>query len=189
MSAYTARVSAWVNWLRRPREVIEQGKAFFAEYPIRSLSDLEQAMKDSGVEIAHLDIDPTTDGAAVWAGSTRYILIKPYLNNLRREFTLAHEAGHVRFHLNGPRPTGVEIETGGIEDIEADCFLLMYLGFTIQGNLMAQMVQLSHYVRVNPNMFRRMPRVLMYLSWFKTRLFIADILDRLFLTPRLQRGT
>ena len=128
-------------------------------------------------------MDSTTEGTALIAKGQRYILLKPYLHQLRREFTLAHEVGHHRLHLNGPQPAGVELETGGIKDVEADCFLIMCLGFTLKENLMAQ---LWPYMWVNQGLIKRACLVLVYLSFYKTRLFIADALERLFLTPRLQ---
>lgn len=182
MTPWAARVSAWVRWLRRPREVIEAGKAFFAEHPVHSLPDLERVITESGVEIAPLDIDPTTDGAAVAADGARYILLKPYLHRLRREFTIAHEVGHHRLHLTERQPPGIQLEAGGIKDVEADCFLILCLVFTIKENLYAQ---LWPYMWANPNMIRRSLLVLVYLAGYKTRLVIADRLERLFLSPRL----
>lgn len=112
MTPWAAQVSAWVVWLRRPQVVIAAGKAFFAEHQVHSLADLERVVTEKGIDIATLDIDPTTDGAAVVKDGARYILIKPYLHRLRHEFTLAHEVGHHQVHLTDQNPSDVQIGTG-----------------------------------------------------------------------------
>jgi hypothetical protein len=181
MTPWAERVSAWVCWLRRPQKVIQAGKAFFAEHQVHTLADLERVVAESGIEIVPLDIDLTTDGAAVVEeDGARYILIKPYLHRLHREFTIAHEVGHHQLHLINQHPSDVQIDSGGIKDVEADCFLILCLGVTIQENLRAQ---LWAYVRANPNMIRRPFLVLVYLAGYSTRLYLADRLERLFLSP------
>jgi len=185
----TRWVSAWVTWLRRPRAVMKQLQAFFEEHHVSSLADLERVMADSGVEIAPWDIDPTTDGAALSAGGARYILLKPYLNHYRRELTLAHEVGHHRLHLNEPQTQGIQLETGGIKDVEADCFLVLCLGSALPNSFADQARHLFPYVRNNPNMIRRMLLVHLYLAGYGLRLGLADALAWLFLpTPSHERN-
>jgi hypothetical protein len=169
--------------------VIEQLQAFCEEHHISSFADLERVIVNSGVEIAPWDIDPTTDGAALSAGGTRYILIKPYLNHYRRALALAHEAGHVCLHLNDPPPQGIQLATGGIQDIEADCFLVLCLGATLPNRFADQARHLFPYVLHTPTMMRRMFLVHLYLAVYGLRMGLADALAWLFLpTPSHERN-
>ena len=187
MTPWASRVSAGVCWLRRPYEVIEACRIFKDEQHIESLADLERVIAEHGAEIHPWEIDPTTDGATVTGqGDTRYVLLKPGLQHLRRELTLVHELGHLRLHLNGVRPAGVLLETGGIKDVEADVFLIMCLGFTVGEQNWGRVV---HYMRANPNMIRRPFLVILYLTGYTPRLFLANVLEKLFLSPRTQGDT
>lgn len=186
MTPRRSRVSGWVRTLRRPQVVIQALKAFMAEHDIHSFADLEQALQQEGVEVHSWELDPTIDGAAVVADGTRYILLRPYLHHLRRACTLFHELGHHKLHLNGPQPSGVRLDTGGITDVEADCFVIVCLGLTVGEQNVALMAQ---YMRANPDMLRRSFLVIVYFAGYTPRLWLAALLDTLFLSPRMQGGT
>ena len=187
MTPWASRVSDGVLWLRRAQEVVAACRIFMDEQHIKTLADLERMIVEHGAEIHPWEVDPTTDGVTVTGqGHTHYVLLKPDLQQLRREFTLVHEMGHLRLHLNGPQPAGVVVETGGIKDVEADLFLILCLGFTVGEQNWSQLLP---YMRANPNMIRRSFFVILYVASYTPRLYLANVLEKLFLSPHAQGGT
>jgi hypothetical protein len=168
-----------VAWLRRPAELLAKAKAFVQANRITSLQELEELVPRLNLTLVHANLSPNIYGLTTQYHGETLIVMNPNLNQFQRELTLAHEIGHTQLHLPDERlVTESSISNpsiGGIQDVEADCFLFVCLVFCLP------IEELSKYVWANPNMSWRSLGILRYVSFYRLRNVTADILERFFL--------
>lgn len=176
-----AEIERLVWRLRRPERFVRQLKAFMETQPVGSLAELEALVRKQGVEILHADLAPGVYGAATQSHGEPLIVLHPDLHPRHREMTLAHELGHVQLHLpgitetdSGPLPT-----VGGIEDVEADVYAMACLLWNLPKQ--EELPRLAQYVRSNPDMARRSLRISRYFFLYRLRIWIANLLESVFL--------
>lgn len=168
-----------VAWLRRPAELVAQTTAFLQTHGITSLEGLEHTLSRLGIPLIPATLSSNTYGLATRDQGETLIYITPHMNPLHREWTVVHEIGHTQLHLHNARrvteSTIANPRIADIEEVEADCFLFVYLTHCLRES------ELPRYVQANPNIILRVLRVLRYFLFYDLRVYTADVLARVFL--------
>jgi len=168
-----------VAWLRRPVDLLAKAKAFVQANRITSLQELEELVPRLNLTLVPANLSPD-----IYVLTTQYhgetlIFMNPNLNQFQRELTLAHEIGHTQLHLQGEHRVAKSSisnpSIGGLQDVEADCFLFVCLVFCLP------IEELPKYVWANPNMISRSLGILRYVMFYRLRIVTADVLERVFL--------
>jgi Zn-dependent peptidase ImmA (M78 family) len=167
-----------VAWLRRPVDLVAKANAFVQTYRITSLQELEALVPRLNLTVIPADLSPNTYGLTTRCNGETLIFMQPHLDRHHREFTLAHEIGHLQLHLQDERlVTESSISNpsiGGLKDVEADCFLFVCLVRCLP------IEELPKYVLANPNMISRSLGILRYVMFYRLRMVTADMLERFF---------
>ncbi len=145
------------------------------DHNIQAIEDIPSAAQRAGCQISYVDLPTKVSGFAQVIEGTQYIVVNRAKPLSHTRFTIAHELGHHRLHLNRARNYDQVVQPPNTAtEFEANMFATMLVATTTSGEQQEQMLAHNPEMRTSVvvSVFATLIAILMaVVIWFCSRLF------------------